>query len=754
MEVTINKNIGLLRKDGFPILCKIHIFVNVESESSKVDASPEMTSLFGTGKRWRWQVKPQNGIEGEVWLSIFEHQDFILVGGWLRVTGSEPVYVNNFYPCEVRIERDNLDNARFFINSGSQMESGSLSLKDPQAVERHCSTVCAFQGDNPSDCLGIGYVSLRRTVGNIPRLYDGRTLCLQPCIEYRGVRLDPGKDLRLETLLVNTGSFGAGVCLEEWADVTAAVVQPKLNKSIMTGLYNTWYAYCGASKSNHGTEGLILTAAEELVKSGLIHYGICATSLVVFQNRGAFSEHETWPNLIPHGRPWLAQQLAEHGIQLMDGGFWGLVSECATVFQEHPEWMVRDKDGHPKKLGDTSWSVCPYPRYAMDLTQPDAAAWFREHAVRVQARWGCKYFWLDFFGNGEGRTDGCFRTDETVCAPVETLRLITRMVRDELGENCIIGTYTSPTNALVGTVDRVRMATDSGGIPSRSIADLTDGGKGNIVFIAETSRRWKGLQEVARNMAAAYFYHNRLWINDPDPIMVGLEDIPETLEEARTRIMLCANSGGFPTIGEAISQMVPGRLELLKKALPPYGHSARPVDLMEHDVPSIHHLRVPHPAGEWQVISLFNWDNIPQTFTVNLDNLGLPGEYHAFEFWTQEYTGVVKHELKFTVLRRAVRVLRLTLVSDHPQVIGTDRHVAVGIKELPFLHWNHTQGMLSGGAVRPLPEKGIITFFVPNGWKIDGVKGVELEIQGNVVRGSIEFIPQGKRWQLKCNNFT
>jgi hypothetical protein len=292
----------------------------------------------------------------------------------------------------------------------------------------------------------------------------------------------------------------------------------------------------------------------------------------------------------------------------------------------------------------------------------------------------------------------------------------------------------------VGYVDRVRMSVDAGLVAPAAK------GLDEAAMKQNMAKRSAGVQPVARNMAAAYFYNQKFWINDPDPIAVGLLDEPGTLEEARVRMMICANSGGFPTLGEAPTKMDPGRMALFKKALPVYGQAARAVDLMDRDVATIHHLHVNHPDGDWDVITLFNWDTQTRIVDLDLNRLGIFGPHHVFEFWGQSYVGIAKNLLKsFEVPPFSCRVLRLTPVLSRPQVIGTDRHVTVGYYELPSVSWDAGKHILQGIAVRPQREEGIIHVFIPSGWK---VPDQDLDKSTSTIQFKKEFLPEGKSWQL------
>src|SRR5207237_3743884 len=110
---------------------------------------------------YRWSVK-QDGLEGEVWLSTYDLRGFVLIRSELRSANGQPVILNVLRPCSIEIERPDLSACRFFINSGNQNYSGSVSLDNPRACRMlagsgpaegraspvtplGCSTVCAFR---------------------------------------------------------------------------------------------------------------------------------------------------------------------------------------------------------------------------------------------------------------------------------------------------------------------------------------------------------------------------------------------------------------------------------------------------------------------------------------------------------------------------------------------------------------------------------------------------------------------------------
>ena len=64
--------------------------------------------------------------------------------------------------------------------------------------------------------------------------------------------------------------------------------------------------------------------------------------------------HGDWEgnNRFPHGMKWLAEKIKACGFK---PGLWiapYVISEPTDVFQKHPEWLLKNPDGTPKRVGN------------------------------------------------------------------------------------------------------------------------------------------------------------------------------------------------------------------------------------------------------------------------------------------------------------------------------------------------------------------------------------------------------------------
>ncbi len=150
--------------------------------------------------------------------------------------------------------------------------------------------------------------------------------------------------------------------------------------------------------------------------------------ICVWQNGAAFGERNPWPGKYPHGLDGIARALRARGYGFIKHSFMAHVSSVAKVFQQHLEWLVRDRSDKPAKRGDSGWHGCPYPYYDLDITHPEAAAWFKDWANELVAGGLVDYLLLDF----EGTSAGVLH-DDTVCGPFETDRRRLGILGEALG---------------------------------------------------------------------------------------------------------------------------------------------------------------------------------------------------------------------------------------------------------------------------------------------------------------------------------
>jgi alpha-galactosidase len=166
-----------------------------------------------------------------------------------------------------------------------------------------------------------------------------------------------------------------------------------------------------------------------------------------------------------------------------------LVGARSRVAAEHPDWLVGGPDaGH-------NWDQA---LAALDVTQPDAADYL-QHVFSSLAEWGFDFFKVDFMY--AGALEGRRRSDATGIA---AYREAVRLIREAIGPDATLLGCGAPILPSVGLYDAMRVSPDVGPLYEPREGDLGSPSQRSAV---QTGR-------------ARAFQHGRLWVNDPDCLIV------------------------------------------------------------------------------------------------------------------------------------------------------------------------------------------------------------------------------------------
>ncbi len=208
-----------------------------------------------------------------------------------------------------------------------------------------------------------------------------------------------------------------------------------------------------------------------------------------------------------------------------------LVGRSSTLFGEHPGWVVRDPgSGEPLYAGSVVRDAC----FALDVTNPAAAAYLAD-VLRTMRGWGIDYFKIDFCYAGAYQGIPEYR---------EGLRLI----RSAVGPDALLAGCGAPTVASVGLVDAMRVGPD--------IAAWYEPASG---LLSEPSQR-----NATRNVLGRAWQHGRLWINDPDCMMLR-----PSVQRREDWASTVARYGGVRASGDGLDQLDSWGLETTRALLRP-----------------------------------------------------------------------------------------------------------------------------------------------------------------------------------------
>lgn len=159
-------------------------------------------------------------------------------------------------------------------------------------------------------------------------------------------------------------------------------------------------------------------------------------------------------------------------------------------------------------------------------------------------------------------------------------------MRRGAGDDAFILGCGVPLSHVVGVVDGNRIGSDVA--PSWTLPDDHDG-------IPGYSDGEPATLHAFRNTVARSFMHRRLWLNDPDCLMLRTEDTSLSAEAARTWAHTVAASGGMALVSDDLSLLGTGARALLDEVVAigreadaeaVDGAAPRASDLLEPGVPT------------------------------------------------------------------------------------------------------------------------------------------------------------------------
>jgi len=494
-----------------------------------------------------------------------------------------------------------------------------------------------------------GQIEIQRLAGNELGLRAESALA-------PGFILPPGQMAVSNRFMLITGA-DPYQALEEYAAALGQLNQARISSTV-NGWCSWFYTYETISEDEVLRNAAF--AARHLKPFGLEYMQI---------DEGYQRWHGEWDGneRFPHGMKWLAGQIRKMGLK---PGLWiapYIISEPTAVFREHQDWLLRNPDGSLKRVGpwpseDSDWARNENPkRYGLDISHPGAATWFYDLFDTVANRWGYEMIKIDFV---DWSVLSAHQYYDTGLSRAQVYRRGYEMIRRAAGDKCHINEC-GPGPVSIGLVDSMRIELDQ-----------NYGYRRNV---------WQQYFQTPTSSCAAaakrYYFHGKAWVNDADHLCLNLL----STTQAQAAASLLALTGGNLISGDRLTDLDPVRLDILRKTLPASGVAARPVDLLEDDIPSVFTVAITRPFARWQVAGFFNRDEAQgREFSYPLGRFGLDETktYICFDFWKEELTAPVQGALNVRTAPAAATLLNLRPDNGQPQIVGTSRHLLMGAIEL------------------------------------------------------------------------
>lgn len=345
-----------------------------------------------------------------------------------------------------------------------------------------------------------------------------------------------------------------------------------------------------------------------------------------------YGEWEPNP-LFPSGMKKLASRLTKMGFA---PGLWfaPTIAELHSRFaQIAPELLACAPSGDPC----LAYDCMERKGFLLDPTHPRVRAWWDE-LFRRYAGYGYQYFKLDFLH----RTIPARKFFDPQTKPGDLMRAIIEPIRQAVGPDVRLLGCNYSLNGGRGLVDDVRITGD-------------------------IHARWEAVKVNAIGVAARFWAHRRLWINDPDfalcrgdetsndphlhrlkallpfvkpdetktdmaeglPYMSSLVDIKE--REAEVLLSLVIASGGAMNLSDNLPGLNAAGLRLLRKAVQAEkGNAAIPLDLFKVEIPVYWIQKL--DSGCHRVLFI-NWTETKAEFSLDLAARNVPTQ-KLKNFWT------------------------------------------------------------------------------------------------------------------------
>ena len=583
-----------------------------------------------------------------------------------------------------RVGDSNRNPASIYLAGASELQCQPADT----AAERdyRSSGTLALINHSPETALVIGFLTAAQARPDLSakfQLKTGGTLLLahQPFLNRV---LGNGETLDLDTVCIAANS-DPYLALEQYGDaVAAAAEQPVRTKA--TALWCSWYAHRMAL-----SEDLVLANAAVAAKY------FKPLGFEIMQLDHGWERNDVtgdWvPNVrFPHGLRWLADQLqSRYGLKL---GAWIAptdVAETSETFQKHSDWMLKDEKGQPRV--NWKWYWKPNPNcYELDASNPDAAKWIEQTFAQLTS-WGVSYYKIDFIAASAG--EHFIQSDPKTTRGWGVLRSAMESLRRGAGPQAWIRYCQTLPVLSAGLADSV-----IGG------EDTLDAGLNGNITVLRTS---------GRSLAAGYWLNDRVYHREVCDMSVRMQ---ADLEETRLRMAIMTLAGCSISFSDEFQHLPMSRIRMMQTCLPPGNPPMKPLDLFDRALPSIWRIHCKNDADEWGTVGLFNFENQPESRTVNFSALGLATNNDAtvFEFWEQKFHGIHRDKFEMTLPPQTSRILAIHKLASHPQIIGTDMHLLQGYHELQKLTWDDKTHTLSGQCQRMPNIIGHLFIYVPTNY--------------------------------------
>ena len=370
-----------------------------------------------------------------------------------------------------------------------------------------------------------------------------------------GATLAPGAECEIEPLMIVRAEQPAARLAARWASKIGGAMNARVSAPYQRG-WCSWYQYF------HGITEEAFRANLQALAEMRAEFPLEVVQLDDgFQS--ALGDWDTTNAKFPGGLKRLAGEIRAAGFE---AGIWTapfLAARDSQIMSAHPQWFLRDTGGEPLKAGyNTNWTTHQDGfAYALDPTHPAFTAHLSRLFGKLTAEFGYSYLKLDFLYAAAAQGA---RHDQRLTR-AQALRRGLAAIRSGAGERTFILGCGCPLGPAIGIVDGMRIGGD-------------------------VSPGWTtGTRQAIDAIIARSFMHRRLWLNDPDCLMLRQRETSLNANERGALAAAIAVSGGMLLLSDDMSLLGPAEAALFRSVAKlgaeadggSFGAPALPPDLMK-----------------------------------------------------------------------------------------------------------------------------------------------------------------------------
>ncbi len=449
----------------------------------------------------------------------------------------------------------------------------------PLANHFRAENMMMFHDEMHQKTLLVGFVTTGNQFGHFKTvLCDKGVESLDIRSSCDGMLIEPGESVHSETLVFLWGNDGYELQCR-YADILGFNMKARTHRDPPVGWCSWYYYFSDVTQKDIEENVSYLAQHKETLPLRYIQL-----------DDGYQSTLGDWlicNEKFPDGLSAVAKNIRDHGFipALWVAPF--LVEEKATIFKEHPEWMIHDENGevilhYPWRTGSAA---------VLDGTNPHVQDHLRLLFQQIRAL-GFDYVKLDFLVTASTVRNGMLHDPKATRA--QALRRGLEAIREGFGEDGFILGCTVPFGSAIGLVDGERIA-----------SDIAPYWAPDHPYFDEAPT----MPNCARNVLRHLYMDKRLWNNDPDTLLVRDDQTALTENEVMLWREIIRLTGGMLLLGDNFLTLSESRQKLVEQILrEPHAYKSKPVDFW-HSVPSIVHSV--HQATGTQYRARFNFSDYP-----------------------------------------------------------------------------------------------------------------------------------------------